>query len=984
MKKIISLTFLIFSATFCISQISVPFKVRYQSYVNGDMTIIANNITNRADSNNANIPYTSRTNMNKLNDEFMMDYIDIDNDPNTFSSSSAELNLENSSTKKIIYAGLYWSATYLGKSSHMVKETEFVIDDPKRESFNEIKLKLPNQENYLDIKGEVIFDGFNIKKFKESAPYAVYADITKEVLKLTNPFGNYTVANIKATTGTISGGVAAGWTMFFIYEDTQMKGKFITSFDGFAGVSDRLIEIVFSGFSTLPEGIVEAKIAGSTLEGDYNLKGDQLLFKTNYKNKYIPLSSLLRNEANFFNSSITIGNDYFMSRKPDSKNTLGYDAFLISVPNPNNSVIGNNSKEATIRLKSSGDRSFLFFTAFEVAVTEQEKPIIPIETKQELITTISDSIKKVKNIPVLITNSDVKTIDNSLNSSLIIAPQEIKKQEVTVIKTIIFDEKVKQNVVIIPEHPVVKKDIVINNETTTFEKSSNKIDLKKNPVVLETNENETLAITVPVVTKDKQNVNKNIYNNTQVVSENKIAEKTEIKIIETKNEFSSTNKNILTSSKTNPQINPEIKQSNIKENKQDEIFNYNIEGVNKEYYIIANVFAKERNKSNFIKHLKSKGYNADYFYNPIKKYYYVYIDKGLDKDKIQALHDTKINKTYKDDIWVLSVNLTKTNEAVAVKETPKEIIKQLETIVTTEKPSEIQNPDSDLIVTKAIAIKTTNKPTERIDAITDKNLEDKNTKVTLVETDLKTLPSLQTNTSENITVNTTSVTEIAVPTTEKKSEVAEAIKPIETISANKSESVAIQNKDENSLEKEITTAEIKNEINSANSIKETTEMTSQIVASNSVTVLQAKPIVNSTLVEKINVVPQNTPTTNNQANTNIDVVANTTNQATNKFKKEEIVNYNFAGLSKGFYIVANVFAKQRNSINFVNALKRKGINAASFYNPIKKYYYVYIEKSNDKAEIEGLYNTKINNTYKESIWVLSINNPVKQEILVAI
>ena len=1033
MKKIISLTFLIFSATFCISQISVPFKVRYQSYVNGDMTIIANNITNRADSNNANIPYTSRTNMHKLNDEFMMDYIDIDNDPNTFSSSSAELNLENSSTKKIIYAGLYWSATYLGKSSHMVKETEFVIDDPKREYFNEIKLKLPNQENYLDIKGEVIFDGFNIKKFKESAPYAVYADITKEVLKLTNPFGNYTVANIKATTGTISGGVAAGWTMFFIYEDTQMKGKFITSFDGFAGVSDRLIEIVFSGFSTLPEGIVEAKIAGSTLEGDYNLKGDQLLFKTNNKNKYIPLSSLLRNEANFFNSSITIGNDYFMSRKPDSKNTLGYDAFLISVPNPNNSVIGNNSKQATIRLKSSGDRCFLFFTAFEVAVTEQEKPIIPIETKQELITTISDSIKKVKNVPVVITNSDVKTIDNSLNSSLIIAPQEVKKQEVTVIKTITPDEKVKQNVVKVPEQPFVKNDIVINNDTSTVEKSSNTIDLKKKPIVLETNEKELLAITVPVVSEDKQNANKNIYNNTQAVSvnsENKIAEKTETKIIalsenkttkseiipqtiienkldhtiETKNEFVSTKKNILTSTKTDPQINPEITQSNVKENKQDEIFNYNIEGVNKEYYIIANVFAKERNKSNFIKYLKSKGYNADYFYNPIKKYYYVYIDKGLDKDKIQALHDTKINKTYKDDIWVLSINMPKTTEAVAIKETPKEVVKQKETIVNTtipkesinvepkaitdivtiDKPTEIQKPESDLIVTKAIVKSTVNKPTERIDAITDKNLEDKNTKVALVETDLNSLPSLQTSITENVTVNTTPITEIAVSTTEKKSEIVEAIKPIETISVNKSESVAIQNKDENSLEKEIKTAEIKNEINSANSIKETTEMTSQIVVSNSVTVPQTKPIVNSTLGENINTVPQNTPTTSNQAIKNIDVVSNTTNQATNKFKKEEIVNYNFAGLSKGFYIVANVFAKQRNSINFVNALKRKGINAASFYNPIKKYYYVYIEKSNDKAEIEGLYNTKINNTYKESIWVLSINNPIKQEILVVI
>ncbi len=1010
MKKIISLTFLIISTTFCISQISVPFKVRYQSYVNGDMTIIANNITNRVDSNNANIPYTSRTNMHKLNDEFFMDYIDIDNDPNTFSSSSAELNLENTSTKKIIYAGLYWSATYLCKSSHMVKETEFVIDDPKRESFNEIKLKLPNQENYLDIKGEVIFDGLNIKKFKESAPYAVYADITKEVLKLKNPFGNYTVANIKATTGTISGGVAAGWTMFFIYEDTQMKGKFITSFDGFAGVSDRLIEIVFSGFKTLPEGNVEAKIAGSTLEGDYNLKGDQLLFKTNSKNKYIPLSSLLRNEVNFFNSSITIGNDYFMSRKPDSKNTLGYDAFLISVPNPNNSVIGNNSKEATIRLKSSGDRCFLFFTAFDVAVTEQEKPVISVETKQELITT-NDSIKKIENIPVVIVNTEIKTTKKIANLNSNVATEEIKKQEVAEIKSNIPQPIEKTQI----EKTTVKQDIKTPEITknTIAEKSSENINVLKKPevnqikvedksninngvasitnnVATETSDKtlipdfknaanvvissiETINTITPEVNQNKEVENKTIYNNTQTTKPN--TEKATI--VTTENKVDSTTQNIQ------------------KDNKIEEIFNYNIEGVNKEYYIIANVFAKERNKRNFVKFLKSKGYNADYFYNPIKKYYYVYIDKGIDKDKIQALHDTKINNSYKDDIWVLSINMPKTTEAVAIKETPKEVVKQKETIVNTtipkesinvepkaitdivtiDKPTEIQKPESDLIVTKAIVKSTVNKPTERIDAITDKNLEDKNTKVALVETDLNSLPFLQTS----VTEKETSVVAIA----EKQIQKEEIIKPTEVVTTIKTEPILVQNNiDIKNAPIETLKVDDKKESNQVVEAKGITEKTNVILVNNNAVIPQTKTLA---VQETTVAVTQKSITTASQSNSNVDVVSsNNKTETKHQFKKEEIANYNFAGLSKGYYIVANVFAKQRNSINFVNALKRKGINAASFYNPIKKYYYVYIEKSNDKAEIEGLYNSKINNSYKDAIWVLSINNPIKQEILVEI
>ncbi len=1075
MKKIFSLTFLIFSTTFCFSQISAPFKVRYQSYVNGDMTIIANNITNRVDSNGANVPYTSRTNMHKLNDEFMMDYIDIDNDPSTFSSSSAELILENPSTKKIIYAGLYWSATYLCKTSHMVKETEFIIDDPKRESFKEIKIKLPNQENYLDIKGEVIFDGLNVKKFKESAPYAVYADITNEVLKLKNPFGNYTVANIKATTGTISGGVAAGWTLFFIYEDTQMKGKFITSFDGFAGVSDRLVEIVFSGFKTLPEGNVEAKIAGSTLEGDYNLKGDQLLFKTTSKNKYIPLTSLLRDETNFFNSSITIGNDYFMSRKPDSKNTLGYDAFLITVPNPDNTVIGNNSKEATIRLKSSGDRCFLFFTAFNVAVTEQEKKVIPIEIKQELITS-TDSIKKIENIPVLAAKIENKSNEIVSNSNITEKPQEILKQEVAAVKVKDSEVIIKPLVVKISDqknqinnsNPVVvieksnnttgiqsKSEVIQNKEVVPSPNNNSSLVVntisEKNqiatinsetikPIISETNNKEVITSNLPVIAENK---NINTYNNTleskpnTEIKPNEIIENKSISITEniksdlnqdktlsitenkielvTENKstpFTEINSQTITENKNTIIVTSKTEevQTNIKENITKEIFNYNIEGVNKEYYIIANVFAKERNKRNFVKFLKSKGYNADYFYNPIKKYYYVYIDKGIEKEKIQTLHDTKINNSYKDDLWVLSVNMPKTNEAVVSKEVKSESVDNIITpnkvesvvpkensIVASEKVSEInpviqsndivvKEPETELIVTKTIVNNKSNKPSERIDAITDKNLEDKNTKVALIETDLNSLPSLQTSVTDKTAITTSPEKETSVAAIDNTIEKTETIKTIEDILPIISEPAMVQNNNNtDKLPKETPKVEINNDIKSDIAVKEATKNENKILADKIIPVSETNSIANKTTNEN-SVVPQISKPSS-IANNTINTATNTSNnsaETTHQFKKEEIVNYNFAGLSKGYYIVANVFAKQRNSINFVNALKQKGINAASFYNPIKKYYYVYIEKSNDKAEIEGMYNTKINNTYKDSIWVLSINNPIKQDILVEI
>lgn len=94
------------------AQLAVPFKVRYQSHVKGDMTIIANTIVNRTDSKSSTSePYNDISEKAKLNDEFEMAYIDIDNDETTFSSSSAKLNLTTSTPKKLfmpVYIGQHY------------------------------------------------------------------------------------------------------------------------------------------------------------------------------------------------------------------------------------------------------------------------------------------------------------------------------------------------------------------------------------------------------------------------------------------------------------------------------------------------------------------------------------------------------------------------------------------------------------------------------------------------------------------------------------------------------------------------------------------------------------------------------------------------------------------------------------------------------------------------------------------------------------
>ena len=510
------------------SQLEIPFKMRYQGFVNGDMTVIANNIVNRVDYNNSsNVPYYNHTNSAQLNDEFDMQYIDIDDDEATFSSSSAELFFDNPTNKKILYAGLYWSATYKYNAGIQKKAEKFTVTNPSRDQFRDVKIKLPGQENYINILGEIIFDGLNSKAEKDFAPYAVYADITSFVKELSNPTGVYTVADIKATQGTLSGGSAGGWTLFVVYEDPSMTGKFITSFDGFAGVTDKSTDIQFNGFQTLPKGNVKAKIACAALEGDCNLIGDQLLFNSsNEKREFTTLSNSLRKNSNFFNSCITIENKYFMNRFPDSKNTLGYDTCLITIPNPNNSVIGNNCTEAQLRLKSSGDRYFMFFTAFNVEVT-------------------SPNVKEV----------------------------------------------------------IVSEPIATNNKST-----NSKVEIIKNNVKLIPANNEMIA----------DGSNKSISATNRA---------TFIKGIE-----------------------------GDKTTKALEIQVLNITNQPKGYYIVANVFASDENARLFQNFLGTKGLDSKSFINPINKYKYIYLDKVATETEAVSLYLSKVNGTYEDRIWILSVN----------------------------------------------------------------------------------------------------------------------------------------------------------------------------------------------------------------------------------------------------------------------------------------------------------------------------------------
>lgn len=347
------------------------FEIRYQENLKGELTFIANNILNRRSGGDTpEDPYNLTGSSSQYNDYLNMQYIDVDGDPSTFSSSSATFSFSDNSCNLIRYAGLYWSATYPSENSSQA------IGTNRQSDFNQVKFKIPGG-NYVDIVAdEVLYDGFTStdNSMRTNSPYACYADVTNLISGLSDPQGEYTVANVRAVTGYIGGGASAGWTLVIVYENPTLTGKRITTFDGFARVrsNNPIVDIDYNGFNTIPTGPVRANIGVAALEGDNRITGDQLRIRAASRPGFTTLSDPVNASNNFFNSNITQGGTLVSSRNPNSVNTLGYDTDIFLLNNPLNNVLPNSETAATFRFTSDGDQYYPFFNSFNVEVIEPD------------------------------------------------------------------------------------------------------------------------------------------------------------------------------------------------------------------------------------------------------------------------------------------------------------------------------------------------------------------------------------------------------------------------------------------------------------------------------------------------------------------------------------------------------------------------------------------------------------------------------------
>ncbi|ULC58063.1 T9SS type B sorting domain-containing protein [Flaviramulus sp. BrNp1-15] len=346
---------ILFTLLFCFSSMGqnlVPFSPRYDQAIKGDILLIGNS--------NVGLHPTDPYNGNDTNDRIdAAVYVDVDGDSTTFNSSTADLDVPNDvNCYQIVYAGLYWSAVVNGN-----------------EPISDIKFRVPGG-SYVDITGTEVYYQ-NASNNNNSNTYVYYHDVTDMVTALADPEGTYGVANISSLIGPKpnSEGLSAGWSLFVVYEDPLLPSKYITSFDGFTRITSTVSETFpISGFRTIPTGPVRANFAFSTIEGDRRYTGDYLRLNGTTIDATNNAGTVIRPGNNFFNSTVsyidpaTNTPELFTTRNPGGSNTLGFDAGIIPIPNPGNTLIANGATSATISLGSTLDIYYYYFSAFAIEI----------------------------------------------------------------------------------------------------------------------------------------------------------------------------------------------------------------------------------------------------------------------------------------------------------------------------------------------------------------------------------------------------------------------------------------------------------------------------------------------------------------------------------------------------------------------------------------------------------------------------------------
>lgn len=305
------------------------------------------------DSTNIDGSYPASTSNN-----YVAKYIDIDDDPNTWNSSSSNITLpdiyDQNGGKGILWAGLMWQGRFAWDKDNTVEELRYytegdngpieheVGDDTDVDNIdlgaagaNKIKLKIDNG-TYTPIQAHKLY----YISYSGGKTYSAIADVTA-LLQSTNLSAGkhtFTVANLPTEEGREhSPGIYGGWSLVVIYAEDPFQGKprNVTIYGGMIQLYDSSETVKIEGFKLPTSGTITAKMSLFSGEGEEDYSPDGLkIGLTDNTNDMTSIPDPNDSSPNVYNAILSnIDRDHIDNKFNDLQNNntgLDVDDFDVS------------------------------------------------------------------------------------------------------------------------------------------------------------------------------------------------------------------------------------------------------------------------------------------------------------------------------------------------------------------------------------------------------------------------------------------------------------------------------------------------------------------------------------------------------------------------------------------------------------------------------------------------------------------------------
>jgi MYXO-CTERM domain-containing protein len=282
--------------------------------------------------------------------------------------SSAVLTLPTETT--VLYAELLWGGSF----QYGTEDVTAFLDNPVTLTAGGNSLQVtPDPATELTVSS-VAASGFLVRYYMRSA------DVTAFVANAGS--GMYSVEGVPATQdASINSLNAAGWTLVVAYRDETAATRNLSVFVGGSFVDeDSQQDYSVSGFCAPPSGDVTGTAIVSTIEGDANLTGDQLLIAPMAAGPFVQLSAPNNPANNFFCSQMNdskgmldpqgtfgMANHDAIAGANISGGRQGWDVTAVPLTSKSGQLF-TGQKSAVLRTITTGDSYMPILAAFVIDV----------------------------------------------------------------------------------------------------------------------------------------------------------------------------------------------------------------------------------------------------------------------------------------------------------------------------------------------------------------------------------------------------------------------------------------------------------------------------------------------------------------------------------------------------------------------------------------------------------------------------------------